>query len=216
MVIFSSVANSLPCPTNAGLQDFRSRVHQHDAPPVGLDPLENQFHDPLQELIDVERMADGQGGTIHDLQIAACPGEPRVLRHFGLKIEDPAAFFLASRLMIRESSSCSLREPILITLARSSSGLFAGAGKKHQRAAHLQLIAAVEPVLPDALAVDVRAIGTVQIRDGKCIVLAANFGMMAGDFGVVQLDVVRCVATDADDRSLEFEPGALIDSPDYE
>ena len=39
--------------------------------------------------------------------------------------------------------------------------------------------------------------------------------MMAGDFGVVKLNGVRAVATDADHRPFEFESGALIDSPNY-
>ena len=73
----------------------------------------------------------------------------------------------------------------------------------------------LQPVLLDPLAVDERAVGTVQIGDGEGVVQAADFGVMAGDFGVVQLDGVRGVAADADHGPLEFEAGALIDSANY-
>jgi len=57
-------------------------------------PFEDQFQDALQQLVDVERVAHGQRGAIHHLQIASRPGQPRVLRHVGLEVEDAAAFFL--------------------------------------------------------------------------------------------------------------------------
>ncbi len=45
-----------------------------------------------KQLVDVQRVADGQRRAIHDLQIAAGPREPRVL---GRPVsEDGAAFFL--------------------------------------------------------------------------------------------------------------------------
>ena len=40
------------------------RVHEHDAAAVGLDPFENVVHDPLQQLVDVRRLADRQRGSI--------------------------------------------------------------------------------------------------------------------------------------------------------
>ena len=46
-------------------------IDEHDAAAVGFDPLEDQLHDAVQQLIDVERVADGQRRAIHDLQIAA-------------------------------------------------------------------------------------------------------------------------------------------------
>ena len=91
-------ADALASAADLGLQQFCRRVHQHDAAAVGLDPLEDQLHDPLQQLVDVQRVADGQRRAVHHLQVAPRPGEPGVLRHFGLRIEDPAAFFLGDRM----------------------------------------------------------------------------------------------------------------------
>ena len=81
-------------PPHAGIESPRVRIEEHDATPVGLDPLENQLHDAVQQLVDVQRMADRQGRAVHHLEIAACPGQPGVLRQVGLGVEDPAAFFL--------------------------------------------------------------------------------------------------------------------------
>ena len=94
MVIRSLGADAFPRAANFGFERFCRRVHQHDAPPIGLDPLEDQFHDALQELVDVERVADGQGRAVHHLQIASRPGEPGVLRLFRAEFKKPAAFLL--------------------------------------------------------------------------------------------------------------------------
>ena len=45
-------------------------------------------------------------------------------------------------------------------------------------------------VLPDPLPVDERAVGAVQVGDRVVAVGAADLGVVAGDFGVVQLDAV--------------------------
>ena len=84
-------------PADLGPQLFRLLVHQHDAAPIRLDPLEDQFHDPIQQLVDVQRVADRQRRAIHDLEVAAGPGQPGTLQAVGAD-EDLAAFFLADRL----------------------------------------------------------------------------------------------------------------------
>ena len=119
------------------------------------------------------------------------PGQPGILRHFGLGIEDSAAFLLAHRVHDPRAFVILLGRTDIDRLGQVFFGFFARARKKHERAAHLELIAAIEQVLFDPLAIDVGAVGTVQVGDGKSVVLAANLGVMTGDFGVVQLDVVR-------------------------
>ena len=104
------------------------------------------------------------------------------------KVEDAAPFLLRHRAddpravarLGRRADADDLGQVLLRLLGR--------ARVEHQRAAHLDLIAAGELVLADALAVDERAVGTVQVGDRVVVVDAADFGVMAGDFGVVQLD----------------------------
>ena len=60
-------------------------IHQQNQSSVCFDPLEDQFHDALQQLVDVQGMADFQRGAVHDLQVAAGPGEPRVGGLFGIE-----------------------------------------------------------------------------------------------------------------------------------
>jgi len=120
MVDFFLGANTLARAARTGLQKFRGRVHEHDATAIGLDPFENQLHDPLQKLIDVECVADGQGGAVHYLQVAACPGQPGVLRHFGLRIENSAAFLLAHCVHDAGAFVLLLGRTISTALARSS------------------------------------------------------------------------------------------------
>ena len=125
---------------------LRLRIEQHDAAAVGLDPFENQLHDPPQKLIDIERMADGQGRAIHDLQIAASPGEPLSLRRVraGHQVgrEDAAPFFAADECRIRERSSPESMPPIFTCAPRLDDGGFAEPGEEHHRAADLHLVAA--------------------------------------------------------------------------
>ena len=65
-----------------------------------------------------------------------------------------------------------------------------GAGVEHERPAELDLVAAGEAMGADPLAVDEGAVGAVQIGDREIAVAAAEFGVMAGDFGVVNLEAV--------------------------
>ena len=94
MVIFSSASDALAGAAHLRLQLLRLRVHEHDAAAVGLDPLEDQLHDPLQQLVDVQRVADRQGRAVHHLEIAAGAGQPGILRHLGLgsKIRLPSSW----------------------------------------------------------------------------------------------------------------------------
>ena len=89
---------------------------------------------------------------------------------------------------IRERSSGSAGGADADDLGQVFLRLFGRARVEHQRAADLHLVAAGQLVLADALAVDERAVGAVQVGDRVVALDAADFGVVAGDFGVVKLD----------------------------
>ena len=65
--------------TGLRLQLAAVGVEKHDASAVGLDPLEDELEDPPEELVDVERVADGERRPVHHLEVAAGPGQPAVV-----------------------------------------------------------------------------------------------------------------------------------------
>src|SRR5690606_12340577 len=75
---------------------IRLAVEQHDAAAVRFDPLEDQLHDAVEELLDIERVAHGQRRAIHDLQVAAGPRQPGAFARRG-RSEDLAPFLLRHR-----------------------------------------------------------------------------------------------------------------------
>jgi len=91
-----------------------------------------------------------------------------------------------------------------------------GTGVEHQRGADLDLVSAGEVMVADPLAVDKGAVGAVEIGDGEIAVAAAQFGVMAGDFGVVDLDHVRGVASHPEDGVRQLETCALVVSANHE
>ena len=71
----------------------------------------------------------------------------------------------------------------------------ARAGEQHHRAADLHLVAAGQFFLLDAFVVHERAVGAAQVDQQKIFPDAANFGMAARDFGIVQLNPIAGIAT---------------------
>ena len=94
--------------------------------------------------------------------------------------------------------------------------LFGRTRVEHQRAADLNLVAALQLVLADALAVDERAVAAGQVGDRAVVLGAADFGVVAGDFGVVKLEGVRGVPPQSNGRLGQLEAAALIGSADDE
>ena len=86
---------------------------------------------------------------------------------------------------------------------------------KHQRTAELYLIAAGERVVLDSPAVDIRAVGALQIDQSVNVTRSKDFGVLPGDFGVVELDRVGGLASKSDGSLLELEPRALVVSTDH-
>ena len=213
--LVAAVAGVVAGPPHAGIESLRVRIEEHDAAAVGLDPLENQLHDAVEQLVDVQRMADGQGRAVHHLEIAAGPGQPGVLRQVGLGVEDPAAFFLRDgvddpRLVVGGG-----RGGDIDRTADRAVGLLGGAGVEHQRRPHLHLVAAGQEMLVHPFAVDEGPVGTVQVGDGVIAMGAAELGVLPRDLGVVQVDDAGLVASEPQDGLLQLETRALIISADH-
>src|SRR5947208_16197286 len=72
-------------------------IAQHDAATIRLDGIEDQVHDLLEQLIEIEDMADGLDRLVHDAEVRQTRLEPGALGLLGLR-ENAAAFRLANRL----------------------------------------------------------------------------------------------------------------------
>ena len=93
---------------------------------------------------------------------------------------------------------------------------FGDARVEEQRAAELDLVAAGELVLFDLLAVDERAVRAFEVADEILFAAAAELGVLARNFGVVQLHGVGRAAAECDRGAIQPEAGALIAALDHE
>jgi len=64
----------------------------------------------------------------------------------------------------------------------------------------LHLITAYEAVLLDTFAIDERPVRAIQIEDDVVVVNSADLRMMAGDFGVMELDRIGDIAPQPERR----------------
>ena len=122
-------------------------VLEHDAAAVGVDPLEDHLHDPGEQLVDVERVAHGQRRAIHDLQIAAGPGEPGRGGLVGGRGEDLAAFRLGHRVDDPRAVVFDVAGDDVDLVGEVFEPVVGDAGVEQQRAAELHLVAAGQLVL---------------------------------------------------------------------
>ena len=176
------------------------RVLEHDAAAVGVDPLEDHVHDPRQQLVDVERVADGQGRAVHDLQIAAGPGEPGRGGFVGRRGEDLAPFRLGHRVDDPRAVVLGVAGDDVDLVGQVFDAVFGHAGVEQQRAAELHLVAAGQLVLADLPAVDEGAVRAAQVAEDELVAASREFDVVARDFGVVQLHGVRRAAPDRHQR----------------
>ena len=95
---------------------------------------------------------------------------------------------------IREPSSSEARDDIDL-VGQVLNAVFRDARVKQQRAAELQLVAAGQFVFVGLFAVDVRAVGAVQVAQHEHITLTMQLGVLARHFRIVQLHRVRRSAT---------------------
>ena len=203
-------------PADLGHELARVEVLQHDAAAVGIDPFEDHLHDPGQQLIDIERVAHRQRGAIHDLQIAAGAGQPGRRRLVVRRREDFAALGLVHRVHDPRAVLLGVPRDDVDLVGQVLDAAFGDAGVEQQRAAELQLVAAGQLVLLDLLAVDERAVGAAEVADDERVAAAAELGVLARDFGVVQLHGVRRAAAERDGRAVEPEARALIAALNHE
>ncbi len=154
---------------DAGTKLAGLAIDEHDAAAVGLDPFEDQLHDAAQELVDVERVADGERRAIHHLQVAVGAGEPVALRLIEVEREELAALLLPhgaedAGLFDRGTGAGGTRVAYdADALVEAAGGGVAGAGEEHDGATHLDLVAAGELMALDLEAVDVGSVGAGEV-----------------------------------------------------
>jgi len=197
-----------------GTQRARRRIEEHDAAPVGLDPFEHEVQDPRQQLVDVERVADGEGRPVHHLEVATRPGEPAVVGVAGWRTAGRGALF-AERP----------HDPRAVVGTRRSDDVHhTGRGirvsvhrEQQQRAADLNLVAAGQLRPFNAPAVDERAVGTLQVGDDVAGARGADFGVPARHLPVLELHGIPRLPADSDRRGpRQWEPSSAIGPLDHE
>ena len=159
-------------------------ILEHDATTIGFDPFEDQFHDPVQQLVDIQRVAHGQGRAVHDLKIAASSRQPRTFR-FVEAADDLAAFFVADRADdSRPGRACRLPNDVDFVSQAERRRIIA-AGEYHQGPPQLYPVAAYQRVFSDLVTIDKAAVGAVQIDYLKAFFVASDLSVMSRDFTVV-------------------------------
>ena len=142
-------------------------VAQHDAAAVGLDGAKHEFENALQEIVQIEDVADRLAGLVHDRQVGQGGPQPNGLHLFGLG-EDAAALGSGDglddgrrKLQIVAGNEADFFRQI----AGLVRGLLAGAAEHQHGLAKEDLIAGMHRDLPDdLLVVDVGAIGAAVVE----------------------------------------------------
>jgi hypothetical protein len=172
-------------------------VAQHHAPVVGRDRVENEFQDAIEELIEIENVADRLSRFIHDAQA----GEPRLepLRADLVRSgEDAAPLVLGHRLDDGRRDLVLLRGDqanLVGDLGRCRWSFGAGGAEDQDRLSEGDVVARPEGGFLDRLGVDECAVGAADVAEPKDAVVGHDFGVLARDFGVVQDDAIGPVAT---------------------
>src|SRR5690606_32337856 len=84
------------------------------------------------------------------------------------------------------------------------------AGVEQEGTAKLNLVATGQPVLTYRLAIDIAAIGAIEIAEPVGVVFPVEPRMLAGDFGVVKLNVVGRNPSERDVRFMELVTSSLV------
>ena len=215
MAIVSLAAAALAVAAHLGQQLSGGRIDEHHAAAIGFDPIEDQPHDAIQQLIDVERMAHRQRRAVDHLQVAAA-SQPLIPRNIQLRLDQRATGLLAHR-----AHDARMFVGLLpgddFDLSRDVAARIAGRrGVQQLRAADLQLIAGGQRLGCDALAVYVRAVGAAEIGQDVGLVAAAQLGVPARHLGVVNLNLIARVATYAERLCGELEAQPLVVAAKHE
>ena len=202
--------------TDLGHELLRLRVLEHDAAAIGVDPFKDHVHDPRQQLVDVERVAHGQGRAVHDLQIAAGPSQPgRRVLVFG-RSEDLAPLGLGHGVDDPRAVVLDVAGHDVDLVGEVLELVVGHAGVEQERAAELHLVAARQLMLADLAAVDEGAVGAAEVAEDELVVTSGELDMVARNLGVVQLNCIRRSAPDGHQRIVETEARALISTLNHE
>ena len=120
MVILLAGVQPLARAADLGLQPLLHRVQEHDATAVRLDPLENQLHDAVEQLVDVQRVAHRQRRAIHHLEIAAARASQEFFGSSAWESKTLLPSCCVTEWMIRDWSSGSAAAAMLTDWTRSS------------------------------------------------------------------------------------------------
>ena len=192
------------------------RGSQQHAAAVGGDRAENQLENAIEQLIDVEDMARRLARLVHDRQIgqgAASQGEfLSGCNRMRLPSVSPID------LMIAEDSSTSARDDIdlLGQLADVRCRIVAAGAVDEHRLPDREMIARGERRLVDSVIVDKGAVDAADVDDFEAVGRAANLGVPARHFRVMQANGVRRVAADRGVRLGQIELLAFIGAFDHE
>lgn len=197
-------------PMNGGRLRVALGESQKSDAAIGGNRAEDQFEQLLQELRHIKNMADGLTRFVQDGEIGELALQPWA-GFLGLS-ENAAAFRFADRLdngrsEIAFAAGDQADAPSQIADGRGAARFDA---VNKQSLADADMIAHLEDGALNALVVDKGAIGAAQIVNLEAPLDGAEFGMAARNFGIVQANPIRGIATDADDCIAEFEVPAFV------
>ncbi len=184
---------------------------QHDAAAIGLERLEDQFEDALQQLIEVESVADGLGGLVHHSQTREGVLQPGAFDLFGIG-ENPAALGFADGL---DDGAGKLH--VLARYEADAVSEIAGRGRlttiervDENRLADLNVVAWLEQDVADGLVVDEGAVGAADVAEAEAVRGADEFRVLPRGFGIGEADLAGRIAAGRKYVGGERELSALI------
>ena len=171
-------------------------IEEHDAAAIRFDPFKHQLQDAVEQFVDVECVADRQGGAIHHLQVAAGPGQPAVVCVFGHRLAHGTKQGLIAHGTHDPRAIVAGGGADDVDIGRQRQiGRFKGEGE--HAAADMNLVAAAEIGPLDPAVVDERAVGALEIGHGERLANATDLGVAPGNLVVVELDRVARLTADA-------------------
>ena len=168
-----------------------------------------------KQLIDVENVADRLAGLVQDGQIRQASPQPRRLHVVGPG-QNPAALGVANRADdLRRQTGVRPGDHADAVGQIAGRGAIAGSQRINQDGlADLDLIAGMEQGVLDGRAVDEDAVGAAAVMDAitAAVESEAEFGVPAGNFGIVEMNGVRRIPADAEDGARQSELSAFVNS----
>ena len=168
-------------------------VVEDETPPVDLNPVEDPFHDLVEQPVGIKRLADGVDRPVDEIQMVALaffrrPELIPLCRRGKLFAggDDPVFGRLDGRRVGNRPERIGRVEQA--DRARFPQIPRGGRHKTEHRAPEADLIAQGNLLRFDLPAVDVEAVGASQIGEIPAVIFAAQLGVPARDFRIVQSD----------------------------